>query len=70
MKLTEQCDATATGAESADYTWIYVDPDDLLPMELKFCAHHNAQHCAALKLAGWSPYRPVDGERNAKPVTV
>jgi hypothetical protein len=66
----ETCDATASGTESGDFTWIFVDPDDLMPMQLTFCAHHNAKHAAALKLAGWSPYRPVDDERNATPVHV
>jgi hypothetical protein len=67
MRQREACDATASGTEEAYFTWIFVRPDDLMPMQLTFCAHHNAQHAAALKLAGWSPYRDDSAEINEKP---
>lgn len=55
LDLTHQCDATASGTETAYFTWILQDGGDMLPAELRFCAHHNGEHFAALKLAGWSP---------------
>ncbi|UTN93041.1 hypothetical protein SEA_MARKY_38 [Streptomyces phage Marky] len=68
VDLTSQCDATASGTEQAYFTWIFVGSgEDALPLELSFCAHHNAKHAAALKLAGWSPFRDDSEKINAKP---
>jgi hypothetical protein len=64
----EICDATASGTEQAYFTWIKVESgEDALPMELSFCAHHNAKHAAALKLAGWSPFSDTSEAINVKP---
>lgn len=67
VDLTAQCDATASGTEQAFFTWIFVQPDTLTPMELGLCAHHNAKHHTALRLAGWSPMRDESAKINAKP---
>lgn len=61
---SERCDATASGTEQAYFTWIKVTDT---PMQLSFCAHHNAQHAAALKLDGWSPFRDDSAKINVKP---
>jgi len=66
----ETCDATASGTETGDFTWIFVRPDDLMPMQLTFCAHHNAKHAAALRKAGWSPYSYSETENIPEPVQV
>jgi hypothetical protein len=42
-------------------------PEDMLPLELRFCAHHNGQHFAALKLAGWTPAANESDKINAQP---
>lgn len=67
VDLTNQCDATASGTEQAYFTWIFADGADMLPMELRFCAHHNGQHFAALKLAGWSPALDESEKINVQP---
>jgi hypothetical protein len=60
--LDTTCDATASGTETAYYTWLLERADDQ-PMQLNLCAHHSAEKAAALKLAGFSQYR-----REALPV--
>jgi hypothetical protein len=67
--LVDRCDATASGTEKADFTWIKVtDEDAMLPLELAFCAHHNAEFCKSLQADGWTPFSFSETE-TAEPVS-